>query len=123
MNTEKNRIIANFMGYEKIIFPENSRYLGQYKNPISKRIYELDDLEFDRDWNWLMEVVEKIEKSKYFHEININYDDVYKDHNCIIIPSQKNTFNQIQCNAGTKIESVYNACIEFIKWYNEQNKI
>ena len=97
MNTENNKIIVEFMDW-----------LVRDFNPS--------------DWNDVIEVVEKIEKSKYFHEINIFYDSVYKENNCLIIPSQKNTFNQIQCNAGTKIEAVYNACIAFIKWYNEQNK-
>ena len=91
MNTENNRLIAEFMNCE---------------NP---QAWE-DDL-YSNDWNWLMEVVEKIESIKGT-QIFIN------GISCEIMFKGR----VISKHFNTKIEAVYNACIEFIKWYNNQNK-
>lgn len=109
MNTEKNKIIAEFMGYEKIVFPENSRWLGQYKNQFTKRIYELKELDFDSDWNLLMEVVEKIFKTAEDEKIEDEADCTE------LLPVIKEAFYAPQK------ENVYNCCLDFIIWYNEQN--
>jgi hypothetical protein len=71
-------------------------------------------LSFDTDWNWLVEVVEKIE----------NYNDsatlfIIEDERCHV--NTQNGF-EIDSVGHTKIEAVYNACVEFVKWYNNQNK-
>ena len=63
-----------------------------------------------------MEVVEKIEslqnENGYISKVNIsnNYCEIIL--NNFIIESEEKT----------KIEAVYNAVVEFIKWYNNQNK-
>jgi len=94
---EKNVLIAEFMGYEKIVFPETSKYLGQYTNPISKRVYEVDNLDFNSDWNWLMPVVEKINKiGKYGRILN-------------------NMHNGLM---SADIQKTFIACAEFTEWYN-----
>ena len=104
-----NKIIAEFMGATltkdlQIMYP----------------VYEGDssyvkDLKYHLDWNWLMEVVEKIESLKFSVLIGKN--------NCVI----EQTFGKESLNLGLikgkdKIEAVYNACVTFIEWYNE-NKI
>lgn len=94
---EKNVLIAEFMGYEKIVFPETSKYLGQYTNPISKRVYAVEDLDFDSDWNWLMLVVEKINKTG-------KYGRILNDMRNGLI--------------NTDIQKTFTACVEFIEWYN-----
>ena len=38
----------------------------------------------------------------------------------IIINHTSETIVEVDCN--TKIQAVYQACVEFIKWYNELNK-
>ena len=106
MITENNKIIAEFMGATltkdlQIMYP----------------VYEGDssyvkDLKYHLDWNWLMQVVEKIESLKFSVLIGKN--------NCVI----EQTFGKESLNLGLikgkdKIEAVYNACLEFIKWYNE----
>lgn len=104
-----NKIIAEFMGATltkdlQIMYP----------------VYEGDssyvkDLKYHLDWNWLMEVVEKIESLGYKVYIlkweNSQYCSIY-------LNGKKIAGNE----TNTKIEAVYNACLEFIKWYNE-NKI
>jgi len=99
---EKNKLIAEFLGYKNIA------------NDEDKQDYLNDIVKFDSDWNWLMSVVEKIE----------NYNDsatlfIIEDERCHV--NTQNGF-EIDSVGHTKIEAVYNACVEFVKWYNEQNK-
>ncbi len=60
---------------------------------------------FDKDWNWLMEVVEKIESLGYSIIINENW--------CVI--KSKRTLYKKERIANTKIEAVYLAVVELIK--------
>ena len=141
MNTtiENNKIIAEFMGVSKSKIDANGQVLNFENSKYNT---------YNSDWNWLMEVVEKIETTSYnitqtkpylnnkdrfkgttslSGEFIIGYDDRedFKGWTSyvglgtlpsIIIKDFGNRFN-------TKIEAVYNACVEFIKWYNEQNKV
>ena len=106
MNTENNKIIAEFMGIADEIETGATSLIqiegitGYYKN---------DNLKYHSDWNWLMEVVEKIESLG--NVFSIDNKKVY-------------ILNDVAwCTAQvgeTKIQAVYNACLEFSKWYNEQ---
>ena len=111
---ENNKLIAEFLSLkmhpcetiEKLKFlPIEER--GLYNG------YFIDELKFHSDWNWLMEVVEKIESLGYRIEI--------AKHICRIYLSNKETI--IISENTPKIEAAYNACVEFIKWYNNQNKV
>jgi hypothetical protein len=113
--TENNKLIAEFMS---LSYRTKKDYQGWYKDSsFTDRICSFDGLKFHSDWNWLMEVVEKIEDLKHCQiDISLNWCRIgYKD--TLFNYDSRNHFKDI-----TKIESVYNACVEFIKWYNE-NKI
>ena len=99
MNTENNKLIAEFMDWEVV---NNQSQLWVDCNPSKeqKPLLLLNYI-FD-DWNWLMEVVDKI----------INLKSVYAQ-------ERQKVFNSISPN----MEATYNACVEFIKWYNEQKNI
>ena len=59
---------------------------------------------FDTDWNWLMQVVEKISDIKHY-SLNGTID----------------WLSESQDRDGLyNINDLYNACVEFVKWYNEQ---
>jgi len=108
MNTiENNKLIAEFLGIkDEIERGENSIIL---LNGIID-YHKIDNLKFHSDWDWLMEVVEKIESLNVTFSIDGN--------KCYCL-------NDDFCNAqkeSTKIYSVYKVCVEFIKWYNEQKK-
>ena len=111
---ENNKLIAEFLRIK--IHPcetiENFKFL-----PIEERGlyngYFIDELKYHEDYNWLMEVVEKIESLGYRIEI--------VKHICRIYLSNKETI--IISENTPKIEAVYIACVEFIKWYNNQNKV
>ncbi len=123
MNTENNKIIAEFMGYRKM-HPENKSLY----NIVRNHELHIEDFKYDFDWNWLMEVVGKIESLEDTERFEISNCSV----NITYWTSKEIKFN---CNihhrnngkylmggektVNTKIDAVYNACLEFIKWYLE----
>lgn len=120
MTTENNKIIAEFMGMK-----ENS-FTGAFKNVDNKFLFP-SELVYHSDWNWLMEVVEKIEGLEFYPKNStcIGFDSFEIEINknrCDITRYGDFTHLLLQGQGKTRIEAVYNACIEFIKWYNEQNK-
>ena len=119
---ENNKLIAEFLSVK--IHPcetiENFKFL-----PIEERGlyngYFIDELKYHEDWNWLMEVVEKIESLEIFDRMgrfNINTKNFDENYTSFITDKDEDF---IQCEGDTKIEAVYNAVVEFIKWYNTQN--
>lgn len=115
--TEKNKLIADFMGMKA-----KQRGPGtplMYDNPTNsfKEVHP-SCLEFDSSWDWLMQVVEKIEQTETkdgrtftidMHKNNVIINQYGKYNNVIIVGW-----------GDTRIESLYNACVEFVKWYNKK---
>ena len=106
---KNNKLIAEFLGYIDNGCSED----GFLIHPITNYDVEISSLKYHEDWNWLMEVVEKIESLGYRIEI--------VKHICRIYLSNKETI--IISENTPKIEAVYIACVEFIKWYNNKNKV
>ena len=96
---ETNKLIAEFMEHK----PTFEVYIDDVLTTLERPIKN-----YNSDWNWLMEVVEKIESIKGT-QIFIN------GISCEIIFKGE----IISKHFNTKIEAVYNACVNFIKWYNE----
>lgn len=99
-----NKLIAEFMGYIK--HTQTKAYL------TTDGYFHERDLKFHKDWNWLMEVVEKIESIGFTFETKKNWARITRKGENIILRWEEDK---------TKIEAVYNACVEFIKWYNENS--
>jgi hypothetical protein len=121
-----NKLIAEFMRYPKkqinkgIARLEENKYVwGQTYYYINGDYHKEDYLLFHLDWNWLMKVVDKIESfedNNRCAKYNINIEQSFVE----II--DKNTDDTIvETDADTKIEATYNAVIEFIKYYNNEN--
>ena len=147
---ENNKIIAEFMNFPKITNVRDSEsgkyydyWLPNNFNLILEQEIQIEsnngwglvhqdcvfvrDLIFHSDWNWLMEVVEKIEGLEFYPKNStcIGFDSFEIEINknrCDITRYGDFTHLLLQGQGKTRIEAVYNACIEFIKWYNEQNK-
>ena len=139
--TENNKLIAEFMGIyfknnEYQIDNENLRWMVISANSWLNDLEE-QDFDFHSSWDWLMPVVEKIEslnlgnttiKTVFSEEdlyINSNVSFLIMHKECYVnffgeMKVYENWISVTECNS--KIEAVYNACVEFIKWYNEQNK-
>lgn len=95
---------------------------GQIKSFFGKEVMTsgqfIEDItwwDFKNDWNDLMFLVDKIEhllpESSW---ITIEYSSCW-------IPLYEAELT-IEGEGESRIEAVYNACLEFITWYNEQNK-
>ena len=76
-------------------------------------------LKYHNDWNQLMEVVEKIE-SIVWEELNeTSFNVTIGATIYCVIQDNNGGMLEIIGEGRTKIESVYNAVIQFIKWYNK----
>jgi len=121
MNTENNKLIAEFMGLKPkcemdgIYSFSDMPFFSIRENDIDKVIEGIAKYsKYHSDWNWLMKVVEKIESILPNDEVvKIEYKD------CRIAFGDEIYVSE---NAGTKIQAVYNACVEFVKWQNQQQK-
>mgnify|MGYP003644607302 CR=1 FL=1 len=125
---ESNKLIAEFLGMQKtdIGWFDNEGSLSQY-------IYDEtggnchDYLLFDKDWNWIIPVVEKIESLKINGKYFIPYIDI-RGSNCTIYKKVRHGLPEPWFRAsditpsGNKIQGVYITILEFIKWYNDQEE-
>lgn len=115
-----NKRCAEFLGWKYVKD-------GDVWNPDMLHDYSFvysQNLKFHSDWNWIMEMVEAIEKLKFRFEIALNEVNLY----CI---SKERRFsyaiNYHDCeNYGeemhlTKKEAVIKAINQFLIWF-EQNK-
>lgn len=139
--TDKNILLAEFMGF-KLQDNPNERFYNNWlinSNAYGGR-YNFEEFYFDVDWNWLMEVVEKIEGLQWDNEEN--EDGLYSwtpnpfkvnimstnaeicldgitDGRSKVIDNKKYSFYKIG-KTNSKIESTFETCVAFIEWYNKQ---
>lgn len=115
---ENNRLIAEFMGYKITGSDQDFTF---FEHPDGKGIIIQSDYDFEkfnshpmlearsmifhRDWNWLMQVVEKIE--------NLGHRVEIVKHVCRIGDHFLTSENL------SKIKSTYTTVVAFIKWYND----
>jgi len=108
--TENNKLIAEFLGYKQPHpdYPTSTYWYKEWQEPLTI-------LSFNKDWNWLMLVVENIESKGFDVFINTCV--------CRISDVGEDRFEDIETfNSTSKIQAVYQAVVEFIKWYNNQTK-
>ena len=101
-----NELIAEFMG--ETVYASRSE-MNSVPIKELKPYYLLDQLEYDTSWDWLMPVVEKIEKTC---GASVEMRQQY----CGIIHHLSKW--QTSYTWGTKIGSTYKAVVSFIKWYS-----
>lgn len=99
-----NELIAEFMGCDT--HQKNDR---AYYIPLLECYVTFDNLKYHKSWNWLMPVVEKIEK---------DYHVTIRDRHCEIANADRAFIGR----EGNKLRSTYKAVVEFIKWYNNSVK-
>lgn len=110
-NTENNTLINEFMGvHDKIRSTGNIHSWSDapfYYTTEDTREKVIENMaryaKYSTSWDWLMRVVEKILKDFY----KLNPCPIYLKMNI------EKALNEVN------IEAVYNACVEFIKWYNK----
>ena len=125
---ENNKLIAEFMGvFDKILSTGNTHSWSDApfyyttedtREKVIKNISKYS--KYSKDWNWLMKVVEKIESIEDgIYQVDILQEGCKILKKCSLLIDK--TVSKLEPDT-TKIKSVYLACVEFIKWYNEQNK-
>ncbi|HEX8333297.1 MAG TPA: hypothetical protein VF622_11770 [Segetibacter sp.] len=112
---EGNKLIAEFM---KLPTWQDGRYGKMYSSPIAEQsVFGDGGLLYDKRWDWLMPVVEKIENLDCIAELSVVY------HNCCISIRNDGTRSHLISKKGNdKIESTWCTVVEFIKWYNQNSK-
>ena len=118
MSDQNNKLIADFIGLERndqgYLNDHNSMdYLAGFPSWDYGRL-PLEQLRFDVDWNWLMYVVNFI-GDKTGYELIMYYSSSYW-----------NQFGDnpigVEYGGYQHISGIYEAVVEFIKWYNTQNQ-
>ena len=107
---ENNKLIAEFMGvFDKILSTGNIHSWSDApfyyttedtREKVIKNISKYS--KYSKDWNWLMQVVEKM--------LNVSLE----------LDSMEMYYNIT--DAIPDITKTYEKSVEFIKWYNKQNK-
>lgn len=126
----ENELIAEFMGGVRYKKPQHSESFKKAPSNVPFKIGTFlvsDELEYDKSWDWLMPVVEKIDKmtlvDETYFRTNVNgsrnrtHCYIYKYH-----PGESVGHAISEGHEDKKIESVYRAVIEFIKWYNNNDQ-
>ena len=124
---ENNKLIAEFMGMK--YSDERSFNDGEWTHSIKSLS------KFETEWNWLMPVVDKIERkhkanfrteclwnefiecSIYQVIVSIEQGEMSKDKSCIY--DSKKIYWYIGDSVKCKREATYKAVVEFIKTYND----
>lgn len=140
MNTqENNKLIAEFMGLKnhfnnqgvtKVLIDGNE-HIQDWECYDAERDILITPIEmkYHTSWDWLMPVVEKIR--------NVTSYDRDKFSTEVIIYGNKTTiksggygekrhsnlfFNKTELGTWNTIEPTYQVVVEYIKWYNKNNK-
>ena len=106
-----NKLIAEFMGGKYRKGNKKQFTEERYFDLKNKGYYYLvSELQYHTSWDWLMHVVEKIE--------SLGYDFEFKKQGKFTNVRFKGIIDY-NCKRYDNITAIYNAVVEFIKWYNE----
>tara|TARA_R100000005_G_scaffold96200_1_gene81366 strand:+ start:241 stop:579 length:339 start_codon:yes stop_codon:yes gene_type:complete len=109
--TETNKLIAEFDGMTN---HHNDKSMMVRKTPLGNDVVSIEELDYDKSWDCLMPVIEKIEKLGYKFEKN--YQRVDKDWQSLIVKGNDILYQEFN---NDSLKSSYYVVVEFIK---NQNK-
>lgn len=123
---EKNKTIAEFMGYKH----QKSEFfdvMEHYKSMEDR--FPVGDEKYHISWDWLMPVVEKIERTNLDEIQEVKDTMLGSDHRArfnignerVIVSIAPNWSLANIFNTDNRLSNTYYCVLEFIKWYN-QNK-
>jgi len=111
------------------LFIEHKRIYSHFYEQFDIEIPFIDyhyNLRYHSSWDWLMPVVEKIEAMGYKTVLATSeWGNKYYQNIITGVGIIKETIenpSKFMGQSDTKIEAVYKATIEFIKWYNQTKK-
>lgn len=106
---EYNKMCAEFLGWKNL----NDDSLPEYVTPSGK-FYTLMYLQFESDWNWIMEVYIKINK---LIQEKSTVDFIFGTETNDLHLNLWNAFENENCSKETVVQAIY----EFLIWYNENS--
>jgi hypothetical protein len=116
-----NKLILEFLNTD--VNNDGTYELPQFgtirPNGDFKSGFTAEQTKFNKDWDWLMSVVGKIEATKDEENNGNYYVEIYTS-SCIIFSNGDYVNEIVSTSADTKIEAVYQAVVEFINNYNTQ---
>jgi hypothetical protein len=114
---EYNKMCADFMGMQYA----DERSFNKEAGTWTHSMRSLDS--FHTDWNWIMEVVEKIESTQRSKFSPYTHPAVEVSSLCCSIVFYGN-YKQVVAEVirPTKKEAVVQAVWEFLNWYQQQSK-
>ena len=123
---ENNKLIAEFMGFVadksfevKLADGINTSYY-YYKDDV---VHLPEAMAYNCSWDWLMEVVDKIESLPDEENNGAFFFEIYQDSVSIIFSNDDYIIDLINVmGQGSRINNVYQAVVEFIQLYNKANK-
>lgn len=124
---EGNELLARFMGGKT----ESTHFeidMGFIWVPY-EGMHRLNALKYHSSFDWLMKVVEKINSLGYIFSIELHPEyERLKSKNYNRVEILHNEDRHIYRDSTISfdkpvIESVWKACVTFVKWYNENNKL
>ena len=128
---QKNRMIAEFMGFKPENEVVNFAQPDGYTRAKSVIAYQIEPkrtdgftnlthdfmLKYHKSWDWLMPVVEKIERLGF--TIEKNFQPVDNDWQCLVVKGNDILFQEFN---EQSIQAMHYVVSEFIEMYNNKNK-
>ena len=113
---EWNKLIAEFVGLPcPPVYDETPFGPG-----VSYGYYSVEELKYHSSWDWIMQVVEKIEtdgsQETGHNEIHITENTCEIFRMSYVKPQFKNFDNK------SKINAVWKTVVQYIQWYNTQEQ-
>lgn len=106
-------------GFEKFEdFEGKERYIER----ATGNTWLLEELDFINDWNWIMEVVEKIEHTECDNQGNLFVFNISKSASFITSDVIGCVFKPLTVHYGKKLHCVIKTIDQFIDWYNKQKE-
>ena len=110
---DNNILIAEFMGGYRYSRDENFIIFNETDNIFSDDIILYKNLMFDKKWDWLMLVVERINGFNNVVSINENH---------VFITNNEKGEILVDIVASSMFEAIYEAIVKYVKYYNEYLK-
>ena len=122
---ENNKLIAEFLVNNEgnLVKIRDGVYSTIDDNEVPDDDLTINDLKYHEDWNWLMQVIEKIESLPDEENNGAFFFKIYQDSVSIIFSNDNYIIDLINVmGQGSRINNVYQAVVEFIQLYNKANE-
>lgn len=121
---ENNILLAEFLGAE-LEETESGLFVYCLEMPdhtdisgYRKEFYEANELQFHWNWNWINSLLKQIGEWTEYELVsgyNYSYWNRYGEN-----PILDNEGNPQEFGGYSDITNIYEACIAFVKWYNQK---